>query len=107
MNIMLVTVSERTREIGIRKTVGARNSDIFTQFLMEAIIISLAGCMLGVLVSELISKAISYFTALNPVITAGVVLQAAVACIFVGVIFGVTPAMRASRLNPIDALRHE
>ena len=107
MNIMLVTVSERTREIGIRKTVGARNSDIFTQFLMEAIIISLAGCFLGVFVSALISKAISYFTALNPVITLGVVFQAAVACIFVGVVFGVTPAMRASRLNPIDALRHE
>jgi putative ABC transport system permease protein len=107
MNIMLVTVSERTREIGIRKTVGARNSDIFTQFLMEAIILSLAGCIVGVAVSAAIGRAIAHFTALNPVITLSVVLQAAAACIFVGVVFGVTPAMRASRLNPIEALRHE
>jgi putative ABC transport system permease protein len=107
MNIMLVTVSERTREIGIRKTVGARRIDIFAQFLIEAIALSLAGCAIGLIVSKLICTGISHFTQLSPVITWLVMLQAATVCIVVGVVFGVTPAVRASRLDPIDALRHE
>ncbi len=107
MNIMLVTVSERTREIGVRKTVGARRSDIFLQFLMEAITLSLFGCVLGLLLSKSICIGIAHFTSLTPIITGSLAMQAAAVCIFVGVVFGVTPAVRASRLDPIDALRHE
>ena len=107
MNIMLVTVSERTREIGVRKTVGARRSDIFLQFLMEAIILSLLGCSVGLILCELLCFGIAHLTALTPVVTWLAMLEAAAACIVVGVVFGVTPAMRASKLDPIDALRHE
>ncbi len=107
MNIMLVTVSERTREIGVRKTVGARRIDIFAQFLIEAVTLSLVGCAYGLILSELICAGIAHLTQLSPVITWVVMLQAGIACVAVGVVFGVTPAVRASRLNPIDALRHE
>lgn len=107
MNIMLVTVTERTREIGIRKTVGARNNDIFLQFLIEAIVLSLAGCLNGLLLSKLLCAGIAHFAPLQPEITWRVVGLAMLACILVGVLFGVAPAVRASRLDPIDALRHE
>ena len=107
MNIMLVTVSERTREIGIRKTVGARRIDIFAQFLLEAVTLSVIGCAYGLVLSELICFGIGHFTQLAPVITVVLMLQSVAVCVAVGVLFGVTPAVRASRLDPIDALRHE
>jgi putative ABC transport system permease protein len=107
MNIMLVTVSERTREIGVRKTVGARRIDIFAQFLIEAVTLSVIGCAYGLILSELICAGIAHFTQLSPVITWMVMLQSVMVCVAVGVVFGVTPAVRASRLDPIDALRHE
>ena len=107
MNIMLVTVTERTREIGIRKTVGARKSDIFLQFLMEAVILSLLGCCAGLVASKVICVAIAHFTALLPVIGPDVIFEAVTVCVAVGVLFGVMPAIRAGKLNPIEALRHE
>ena len=107
MNIMLVTVTERTREIGIRKTVGARRSDIFVQFLTEAVILSLLGGAIGLLVSELLCTLIARFSPLSPQITPGAIAMALAVCICVGVLFGVTPAVRAGRLDPIEALRHE
>jgi putative ABC transport system permease protein len=107
MNIMLVTVTERTREIGIRKTVGARRSDIFLQFLTEAIILSVFGGAIGLAFSSLICGLIAHFSELTPQITLLTVAMAFLVCLCVGVVFGVTPAVRASRLDPIDALRHE
>ncbi len=107
MNIMLVTVTERTREIGIRKTVGARRSDIFQQFITEAVILSIIGGVIGLTISKIVCVLIAKFSALTPEITPGLVIMALLVCTIVGVFFGVTPAVRASSLNPIDALRHE
>jgi len=107
MNIMLVTVTERTREIGLRKTVGARRADIFVQFLTEAIVLSLLGGAFGLGASWAICKLIADFSNLSPQITLPIVVMAFAVCTVVGVVFGVTPAVRASRLDPIVALRHE
>lgn len=104
-NIMLVSVTERTREIGLRKAVGARPRDILTQFLAEAIILSVAGGAIGVLIGYLGSLAISNFiqTAVPFwAVALGLGFSSAV-----GIIFGVAPAIRAARLEPIEALRHE
>ncbi len=107
MNIMLVTVTERTREIGIRKTVGARRSDIFQQFITEAVILSLIGGMIGLAISKIVCVLITKFSPLTPEITPSLIVMALLVCTIVGVFFGVTPAIRASALNPIDALRHD
>ncbi len=107
MNIMLVTVTERTREIGVRKTVGARRSDIFLQFLIEAVVLSVVGGILGIGISIVVCALIARFSVLQPIITAPVILMALAVSTGVGVLFGVTPAVRAANLNPIDALRHE
>jgi putative ABC transport system permease protein len=107
MNIMLVTVTERTREIGVRKTVGARRTDIFLQFLTEAVILSVLGGIIGIALSSLVCLLIGRFSILQPIITPAVIGMGLAVCIGVGVLFGVTPAVRAANLNPIDALRHE
>jgi putative ABC transport system permease protein len=107
MNIMLVTVTERTREIGIRKTVGARRSDIFVQFLVESITISLLGGGIGLLLSSGVCLIITRLSLLTPVLSVQLVALALGVCTLVGMVFGVTPAVRAARLSPIDALRHE
>ena len=107
MNIMLVTVTERTREIGIRKTVGARKLDIFVQFLTEAIVLSLIGGGVGILSSQLLCVLIGRLSLLKPIITLPVVGMAIGVCMTVGIVFGVAPAIRAAALDPIDALRHE
>lgn len=107
MNIMLVTVTERTREIGIRKTVGAKRKDIFLQFLVEAIILAILGGFMGLLLSQGICSLIAKFSPLTPILSLPVVLMGLALCLTVGTLFGVAPAVRASRLNPIDALRYE
>ena len=107
MNIMLVTVTERTREIGIRKTVGARRSDIFLQFLVESVTLSLLGGGVGILLSSGICAVIARASLLIPVLSLPLVGMALGVCTLVGTVFGVTPAIRAARLSPIDALRHE
>ncbi len=107
MNIMLVTVTERTREIGVRKTVGARRADIFMQFLVEAIVLALIGCGVGLGVSLILCTLIARFSPLTPQITLPTIAMALSVCTVIGVLFGVTPAMRAARLDPIEALRHE
>ncbi len=107
MNIMFVSVTERTREIGIRKAIGAKNRDILVQFLTESIVLSLSGGIVGIGLAGLITKVLSTFTDLSSLITASPVILALSFSTIIGLVFGIFPAMRAAKLNPIDSLRHE
>jgi putative ABC transport system permease protein len=107
MNIMLMAVTERTREIGIRKAVGARSRDIERQFLAEAIALSVAGGIVGVLSGWVFAELVAAVSPLPAKITAWSVVVALLLGGSVGVVFGVYPARRASRLDPITALRAE
>lgn len=107
MNIMLVSVSERTREIGIRKAVGATNRQIRSQFLVEASILSFVGGLVGVILSFLVNFLLRVGTNLKPVITWEVVVIAVGVSACVGIVFGLAPAMKAARKDPIEALRYE
>jgi putative ABC transport system permease protein len=107
MNIMLVTVTERTREIGIRKTVGARRQDIFLQFLIEAVVLATTGGIVGTLLAAGICQVVGAYSPLKPLITGSAILLAFGVCFLVGIVFGVAPAMRAARQDPIQALRWE
>ena len=109
MNIMLVTVTERTREIGIRKAIGASRQTILTQFLMEAVVLCMLGCGLGIFLSWAILQIVNtVVVSLNMVFTLdlGVVLIAVVFCFLIGVIFGLYPANKAAKMKPIDALHY-
>jgi putative ABC transport system permease protein len=107
MNIMLVSVTERTREIGLRMAVGARGKDILTQFLIEAVTLSLIGGAIGVLLGFGATWAVAEFAGWKVSMTASSVVLAAGFSAFVGVFFGFYPARRASQLLPIQALRFE
>jgi putative ABC transport system permease protein len=107
MNIMLVSVTERTREIGLRRAVGARRRDILTQFLIEAVAVSLAGGIAGIALGVAGAWAIGYLAGWLAPIQARAVVPAFLFAAAVGVFFGFYPARKASRLNPIDALRYE
>ena len=110
MNIMLVSVTERTREIGLRKAVGARRRDILGQFLVEAIMLSMIGGIIGILLGGAGSTAVSYFLrdeGFSAVLTPQAITLATLFSAAVGLFFGIYPAQRAAALNPIDALRYE
>lgn len=107
MNIMLVSVTERTREIGIRKAVGAKNKDILIQFLTESIVLSITGGILGIIFAVGVSLILSKFTILQITVSVVPIILAITFSTIVGLFFGIYPAMRAARLNPIDALRYE
>ncbi len=107
MNIMLVSVTERTREIGIRMAIGARRRDILLQFLLEAIIVSVVGCFIGVLLGVGGALLVTQTTGTYVVVTAASVLLAFLVAAAVGVFFGFYPARKAAGLKPIDALRYQ
>ena len=108
MNIMLVSVTERTKEIGLRKAIGARRFDIITQFLTEAVVLTFAGGLLGMLLGWMISRAVGLFF---PSLPTTVPLWAAglgiVVSVGIGLFFGLWPASKAARLDPVEALRYE
>jgi len=108
MNIMLASISERTREIGLRKALGARSRDILTQFLVESVVLSLLGGLIGVLVTvAAVFAARSLFPALPIVITSWALVLAVTFSAAIGIFFGVFPARRAARFSPMEALRTE
>jgi putative ABC transport system permease protein len=107
MNIMIVSVTERTREIGIRMAVGARKKDILRQFLIEALVITLLGGLLGIVTGVLISYGVSYFVGWNTIVTPVSVVLAFFFSVLVGILFGLYPARKASLMKPIEALRYE
>jgi putative ABC transport system permease protein len=107
MNIMLVSVRERTREIGIRKAVGARGRDILWQFLIEALTLSLLGGLIGILLGLAVSALIGQLAGWGLQFSPSTVAAAVVFSLIVGVVFGVWPARQAARLDPIAALRYE
>lgn len=107
MNIMFVSVTERTREIGLRMSIGGRGSDILKQFLVESMLLSLSGGMMGILFGYLIARVAGSLMGSPVVITTQSVVLAFAVCFAIGVFFGWYPARKASNLNPIDALRYE
>ncbi len=107
MNIMLVSVTERTREIGLRMAVGARNRDILSQFLIEAITLALIGGVMGVLLGISVSHLLSYLARWETLVAPGAILLAFGFSATVGIFFGYYPARKAAALDPIEALRHE
>jgi len=107
MNIMLVSVNERTREVGVRKAIGARRRDILRQFLVEAVTLSAVGGIIGVAGGFVAAAAIARLTPLPYAVKPWSILVSLAATAAVGIFFGLYPASRAARLDPVDALRHE
>ena len=107
MNIMLVSVRERTREIGIRRAIGAQQSQILTQFLIEAVILSLIGGIIGVIIGEIVAYYLAQLGQWNFVLSPSIILASLGFSMFIGVVFGVWPARTASKLKPVEALRFE
>ncbi len=107
MNIMLVSVTERTKEIGLRKAIGAKRADILTQFLSESVVVTTVGGVIGIVLGWAITVAISYFAGWSTSVSMQSVLLAFIFSSVVGIVFGIYPARKASLLNPIDALRFE
>jgi putative ABC transport system permease protein len=107
MNIMLATVLERTKEIGIRRAIGARQVDIIRQFLMEALLISMLGGLIGIAFGFTLSKVIAGAAGWSTVVTTSSIVVAFGVSVGIGLVFGIYPAMQAAKLDPIEAIRYE
>jgi putative ABC transport system permease protein len=107
MNIMYVSVTERTKEIGLRMSIGARGLDILLQFLVEAILISITGGIIGVALGLTASKLVTVFLSWPTLVSESSIVLSFAVCAVTGVFFGYYPAQKASRLDPIEALRYE
>ncbi|HJP84273.1 MAG TPA: ABC transporter permease [Fimbriimonadaceae bacterium] len=107
MTVMLMSVNERAKEIGIRKTVGASRKDIFQQFLMEAVVLAIVGGATGLLLSYVACVALVWWTPIKPLMTLQIVALSFTVCLSVGAGFGLLPAMRAASKHPVEAIRHE
>jgi putative ABC transport system permease protein len=107
MNIMLASVMERTREIGVRRAIGATRRDVIRQFLIETTLITVTGGAAGTVVGILLSQAVAYFAGWSTIVTVTSVVVASVVSVSVGIIFGLYPAIRAARLDPVHALHYE
>jgi len=107
MDVMLVSVTERMHEIGIRKALGATNHQILEQFLIESSVLSLTGGLIGIAASLLIDYCLRVFTDLTPAVSWQIVVIATVVSLGMGILFGSIPALKAARKDPIDALRNE
>ncbi len=107
MNIMLATVTERTREIGIRRALGAKRRDIISQFLVETMVLSTFGGLLGIAVGVAIPTVVSISSEIQTAISFRAIGLAFGISVLIGIVFGVYPARRAALLDPIEALRHE
>jgi putative ABC transport system permease protein len=107
MNIMLASILERTREIGLRRAVGARQSDILRQFVVEATTISFTGGTVGIIFGFILSRLIALLAGWSTIVTASSIALAFLVSISVGLVFGIYPAMKAARLDPVDAIRYE
>ena len=107
MNIMLVSVTERTKEIGIRKSLGAKRKDVLLQFLLEAVVLCNIGGVIGIAIGFLLGNVFTLFTEFQARVPVGWALFGVFFCSLIGVVFGMIPALKASRLNPIEALHYE
>ena len=107
MNIMLAAILERTREIGVRRAVGATQRDIVRQFVVEAVLISFAGGLVGIVLGFAMSELIAWSAGWSTIVTVGSILLAFIVSISVGLAFGIYPAMKAARLDPVEAIRYE
>ena len=107
MNIMLASILERTREIGVRRAVGARKSDIIRQFVIEAAMISFVGGSLGIICGFVMSRMIAWLAGWSTIVTVSSIVLAFVVSITVGLVFGIYPALKAARLDPVEAIRYE
>ena len=107
MNMMLVSVHERTREIGVRRAVGARQVDIRNQFVIESFAITAVGGVVGILVGLAIAKGVAAYAGWKTIVTVSSILVSVGVSAGVGLAFGIYPALRAARLDPIEALRYE
>ena len=107
MNIMLVSVTERAREIGIRRAIGAKKRNIMSQFIMEAVVLCEVGGVIGVVLGILGGNAVAYFLKVPPAIPFDWIVIGLVICSIVGIVFGTYPAYKAANLDPIESLRYE
>jgi putative ABC transport system permease protein len=105
--IMMISVTERTREIGVRKALGATRGEILFQFLVEAATLTLVGCLIGMALGALVAWVVRSFTPIPATVPPGAVVAAVISSILTGVLFGLYPAGKAARLDPVEALRYE